>query len=132
MLEERVIEMNTGYRAQFAERGGVTPTDPLEYHLYHLTLYWSRLIGFCRQDPANPDNWIEGDLGACVQVATDFASELIKKDHSAYESWMRYHKQVFRILYERPVSLGEVEGASNSYDHFLRDFGYDAWAKIRT
>ena len=67
-LSERVSDMIPRYEKLFAERGGITPADPLKFHLYHLARYWSRLVGFCRQDPSKPAGFIDGDLGACVQV----------------------------------------------------------------
>jgi hypothetical protein len=52
--------MIPGYERMFAERGGITPSDPLGFHLYHLARYWNRLVGICRQAPSKPEVWIDG------------------------------------------------------------------------
>jgi hypothetical protein len=73
-LSKRIAAMGTRYEKMFAERGGATPSDPLEFHLNHLLVYWGRLVGFCRQDPSRSENWINADLGACVAVGTEFTT----------------------------------------------------------
>ena len=101
--------MEASYQKQFLERDSVTPTDPLEYHLYHLTLYWSRLLGFCQNFPEEPVAWIEGDLGACVMVGTKAAELLIGDETEVLSAWKKYEDLTRQILYKRPVCLEQVE-----------------------
>lgn len=119
--------MVPGYEEMFAERGGVTPTDPLRFHLYHLARYWSRLVGFCRQTPSEPEVWIDGDLGACVQVATDFAHRLIAPNSPIFRLWQDYWAQTQSVLYDRPVTLDAVEAAAHAFDACVAELKYDPW-----
>ena len=130
-LEKRAAAMEEKYRSQFAERGGVTPSDPLKFHLYHLVLYWSRLVGFCRQLPDEPAGWIDGDLGACVLVGTKYVDQLIKSSDGEYLAWSNYSMLAARVLHQRPVNLEQVEEASKSLDEFLLQKNFDVWAWIR-
>ncbi|MBL9172363.1 MAG: hypothetical protein JNL10_02410 [Verrucomicrobiales bacterium] len=127
LLAERVSAMISGYEEMFAERGGVTPTDPLKFHLYHLARYWSRLVGFCRETPLKPEGWIDGDLGACVQVGSEFAHKLIQPDSPIYGSWQEYWVQTQAVLHQRPVSIDAVEAASQAFDACSAGLKYDPW-----
>ncbi|HVV73378.1 MAG TPA: hypothetical protein VHI52_18035 [Verrucomicrobiae bacterium] len=127
LLAERVSDMIPGYEELFAGRGGVTPTDPLKFHLYHLARYWSRLVGFCRQTPMKPEGWIDGDLGACVLVGSEFAHKLIGPDSPIYGRWQDYWAQTQAMLHQRPVSLEAVEAASRTFGACVADLKYDPW-----
>jgi hypothetical protein len=127
LLSERVSEMIPGYEEMFAERGGATPTDPLKFHLYHLARYWSRLVGFCRQTPSVPEGWIDGDLGACVQVGSEFANKLIASDSPIYRLWRDYWAQTQSVLHKRPVTIDAVEAASRAFDACVAELKYDPW-----
>jgi hypothetical protein len=119
--------MISDYEAMFAGRGGITPTDPLKFHLYHLARYWSRLIGFCRQNPSNPAEFIDGDLGACVQVGSEFANNLIASDSPIYPSWQSYWIQTQTVLHRRPVTIDSVEAAARAFDACVVQLKYDPW-----
>ena len=104
--------MISSYEKIFAERGGITPSDPLEFHLYHLERYWSRLVGFCRQDPSKADCFVDSDLGACVEVGSEFAHKLIGPSSPIHERWQEYWRRTQAILHKRPVTIKNVEAAS--------------------
>ena len=125
LLAERVSEMIPGYEKMFAERGGVTPTEPLRFHLYHLFLYWSRLVGFCRQLPTKPETVIDTDLGACVQVGSEFAHRLIDPASTVFDLWQDYWKRAQAVLHDRPVTLHNVEEASKAFNACLANLNYD-------
>ena len=127
MLAERVSTMVPAYEKLFAERGEITPSDPLEFHLYHLARYWSRLIGFCRQDPSKPAAFIDTDLGACVQVGSEFADKLIDPSSPIHEHWQHYWKRTQAMLKERPVTMEDVEAASRAFEDCLARLRYDPW-----
>jgi hypothetical protein len=128
LLAERVSAMIPGYEEMFAERGRITPSDPLQFHLYHLARYWSRLVGFCRQDPSKPSAFIETDLGACVQVGSEFAHKLIGPDSPIFRLWQDYWRQAQAVLYERPVTIEAVESAARAFDACLSELKYDPWS----
>ena len=125
LLAERVSDMRPRYEKMFAERGGVTPSDPLKFHLYHLTLYWYRLIGFCQQTPDKPEGWIDGDLGACVLVGSEFVHKMIDANSPIYRQWQECWKRTQGVLHERPVTLQDVERASQAFDACLAALKYD-------
>ena len=125
VLAERVSAMVPGYEEMFANRGGVTPTDPLKFHLYHLFLYWSRLVGFCRQVPAKPETAIDTDLGACVQVGSEFAHRLVDSTSPIYALWQDYWKRTQAVLHDRPVTLHDVEEAAKVFNACLAKLEYD-------
>jgi hypothetical protein len=127
LLAERVKVLIPGYEKMFAERGGITPSDPLKFHLYHLARYWSRLVGFCRQDPLKPEAFIDTDLGACVKVGSKFAHKLVEPSSSIYEEWQKYWEQTQAILHKRPVTIEDVEATSRSFDECLAKLKYDPW-----
>jgi hypothetical protein len=127
LLAERVTDMTSRYEQLFAERGGVTPTDPLKFHLYHLARYWSRLVGLCRQDPSKPAAFIETDLGACVQVGSEFTNKLIGPDSPVYGRWHDYWAQTQAVLHQRPVTIEAVEAASQAFDACVANLKYDPW-----
>jgi hypothetical protein len=116
------------YEEIFATRGGVTPTDPLKFHLYHLARYWSRLVGFCRQEPSRPAGFIDGDLGVCVLVGSEFAHRLIGVDSPTYTHWQDYWAQTQAVLHRRPVTIEAVEAALQAFNTCLVDLRYDPWA----
>jgi hypothetical protein len=124
---EKVTNMIPGYEEMFAGRGGVTPADPLEFHLYHLARYWSRLVGFCRQDPSKPAAFLDTDLGACVQVGSEFAHRLIGADSPIYGRWQDYWARTQTMLHQRPVTIQAVESASLAFDACVADLRYDPW-----
>jgi hypothetical protein len=128
LLAERVSAMIPGYEEMFAERGRITPSDPLQFHLYHLARYWSRLVGFCRQDPSKPAAFIETDLGACVQVGSEFAHKLVGPDSPIFRLWQDYWRQAQGVLYERPVTIEAVESAARAFDECLSELKYDPWS----
>jgi hypothetical protein len=127
-VKKRASAMIPGYEKMFAERGGITPSDPLEFHLYHLARYWSRLVGFCRQDPSKSEVWIDGDLGACVEVGSEFAHRLIEPTHPIYKQWQEYWIHTQAMLHERPVTIEAVEAASRSFNVCVAELKYDPWA----
>jgi hypothetical protein len=129
LLAERVSATIPRYEKMFAERGGITPSDPLEFHLFHLARYWSRLVGFCRQKPSKPEDCIDSDLGACVVVGSDSAQKLIGPSSPIHEQWQEYWRRAQAILHERPVTLVDVELASQSFDRCLVALNYDPWGK---
>lgn len=120
--------MISSYETMFAKRGGVTPADPLKFHLYHLARYWSRLVGFCRQDPSKPAAFIDGDLGACVQVGSEFANKLIGSESPNYASWQNYWIQTQAVLHQRPVTIETVEEAARAFNDCVIALQYDPWA----
>jgi hypothetical protein len=132
MLTQRAIIMRAAYEKLYAERGGITPSDTLEFHFYHLARYWSRLVGFCRQDASKPEAFINSDLGACVEVATEFAHGSIKPSSPIYGEWQHCWKQTQAILYERPVTLKAVEAASQAFNDCLAKLKYNPCAKMPT
>jgi hypothetical protein len=128
LIAQRVRAMTPEYEKMFAERGGMTPSDPLQFHFYHLARYWSRLVGFCRQDPSKPAVFIETDLGACVQVGSEFAHKWIGPDSPIYNGWQDYWRQTQAMLHKRPGTIEEVEAASRAFDACLAKLKYDPWA----
>ena len=128
LLAERAGIMIPRYEKMLANRGGVTPSDPLTFHLYHLARYWSRLVGFCMQEPSKPASFIDSDLGACVQVGSEFAHKLIAADSPIYGVWQDYWTQTQEVLHQRPVSVHAVETASQTFDSCLAALKYDPWA----
>ena len=100
LLAERTRAMIPGYEQMLKERGGITPSDPLEFHLYHLARYWSRLVGFCRQVPDKPETVIDTDLGACVAVGSDFAHNLINPDLPIFRCWQDYWSRTQAVLHK--------------------------------
>ena len=126
-LEERIATLTSNYGRMFEERGRfATPSDPLEFHLHHLARYWSRLGGFCRQTPSKPEGWIDGDLGACVAVGTEFADKLIVKIPN-FQLWQEYQIQTHAVLHVRPVTLEQVESALRAFDACLAGMKYGPW-----
>jgi hypothetical protein len=126
-LAERIGAIIPGYEKLLAERGNITPSDPLEFHLYHLARYWSRLVGFCRQYPLKPEVCIDGDLGACVAVASEFAHKLIEPSSTIHRLWQDYWTHTQAILHDRPVTIEDVEAASRKFDECLAELRYDPW-----
>lgn len=127
-LEERVAKITSDYAVMFAERGDATPVDPLEFHLFHLARYWSRLVGFCRQTPDGVGACLNGDLGACIQVGTKHVGQLIAAESKIAEEWETYTKQVHDLFHEQRPSLESVEEASATFDRCLAGIKYNPWA----
>ena len=117
------------YQEIFAEREEFGPTDPLEFHLYHLACYWGRLVGFCAHAPESFVQSIESDLGAYIQVASNHAARLITEDSPAEDIWQEYLTRTRAMLYERPVKFGAVQAASKQFDRVLVALNYDPRAK---
>jgi hypothetical protein len=124
-LSERACDLIPRYEELLAKHDG----DPLTFHLYHLALYWSRLIGFCKQYQSNPAVCIDGDLGACVKVGSEFIHKLIKADSPIYERWQEYWAQTQNVLNHRPVGIDAVEAAHKTFEKCLAELKYDPWAK---
>ncbi len=127
LLAERTRAMIPGYEQQFKERGRITPSDPLQFHLYHLARYWSRLVGFCRQVPDKPETFIDTDLGACVAVGSEFARNLINPGLPVVGRWQDYFSQTQAVLHDRPVTLEDVEAASRAFEDCLAILKYNPW-----
>lgn len=127
MLAERIASMTPAYQKLFAERGGITPADALQFHLYHLARYWSRLVGFCRQDPPRSEAFIDSDLGACVAVGSEFAGKLIEASSPIFGRWQDYCERTQAVLHVRPVTIEDVEAASGAFDVFLAGLKYNPW-----
>ena len=125
ILAERVAKLTPSYEDNFSKRGGVTPTDPLKFHLYHLALFWSRLIGFCRQKPLNTAGWIDSDLGACVQIGSEFAHKVIGTESPIHGRWLDYWAQAHAVLHQRPVTIAAVESASQAFHERPADLRHD-------
>ena len=125
-LAERAGAMIPGYEAMFARRGDITPSDPLQFHLFHLARYWSRSIAFSRKI-SQPERCIEGDLGACIQVGSEFAHKLIDSNSPIYARWQDYWAQAQAVLHRRPVTMAAVEAASQSFNDCIAELKYDPW-----
>jgi len=128
MRTDKIRAMTSNYEKLFAERGGITPSDPLQFHLYHLARYWSRLVGFCRQVPSKPETAIDTDLGACVDVGSQFVHRLIEPSSPIYGQWQDCWTRTQAVLRERPVTLEAVEAASRVFDSCAAGLKYDPWA----
>ena len=127
LLAERTRAMIPGYEGMFRERSGITPSDPLEFHLFHLARYWSRLVGFSKQVPEKPETAIDTDLGACVAVGSEFAHKMIEPSLPIYECWQHYWRLAQMVLHERPVTLEQIEAASRAFNDCLSVLKYDPW-----
>ncbi len=115
------------YESMFASRGEVTPTDPLEFHLFHLARYWSRLVGFARNVGDGCNSLIEGDLGTAVRMGTDHTGRVIRETDVIGDLWTDYVERVETMLTLRPVSIETIERASEGFDKCLEAIGYDPW-----
>ena len=125
---ERVRIVTSNYEKSFAERGGISPSDPLAFHLYHLARYWSRLTGFCRHAPPGTASFIDADLGVCVEVGSEFTHKLIQSDSPIYSQWQKYWILTQAMLHNQPVTIEAVESASQAFDACLVELKYDPWA----
>lgn len=126
-LTDRISAMNPRYEELYMDRGDITPSDPLEFHLYHLARYWSRLVGFCEQDRQDPGGFIDSNLGACVAIASKFAQEMIAPTCPMYAQWQDYWRLTRRVLHERPVTMEDVEAARRAFEGCLTELNYDPW-----
>jgi hypothetical protein len=111
----------------FASRGEVTPADPLEFHLFHLARYWSRLGGFAGHVSDGCNSLIEGDLGIAVRMGTEQADRVIRDMDLIGDLWTDYVEQVETMMTLRPVSTETMERASAGFDRCLEAIGYDPW-----
>lgn len=119
-------EFASSYRQMFAERGGTTSSDSLEFHLYHLARYWSRLVGFCRLKPGPPEFWADGSMGIAIRIANRFTDPLVDSASPLIASWNSYKQLAEKVLH-RHVLLDDVEAASDAFDRFLAETGYSPW-----
>lgn len=124
-LAIRIRKVIPEYEEMFEERGGVTPTDPLQFHLYHLARYWCRLVGFCRQMPKSPEACIDGELGALVAVASEYSNALIGLDRRVGAVWAEYWSRAQTMLHERPVTIEDVERTSEIFEQVLSTLEFD-------
>ncbi len=124
--------MIPGYEQMLKERGGITPSDPLQFHLYHLARYWSRLVGFCRQVPDKPEAAIDTDLGACVAVGSEFAHKLMNPSLPVFGHWQDYWSRTQAVLHDRPVTFEDVEAASRAFEDCLSILKYNPWSHPST
>jgi hypothetical protein len=129
LLVQRIAALVPEYEKSFSERGGLTPSDPLKFHLYHLSLYWSRLVGFCRQAPAKSAGFVHTDLGACIAIGSEYAHNLIGLTSPIYEPWQEYWRRTQLVLYGQLVTLKDVESASRAFDDCLAGLNFDPWPK---
>ncbi|RYD24447.1 MAG: hypothetical protein EOP88_00125 [Verrucomicrobiaceae bacterium] len=113
MTEEEFV---SSYEQIFEERGGVTPSDPLEFHLYHLAEYWGRLVGFSRVWPDSPGAFVKGGPGDGIRVANRFAAGVIEDSPAISEAWQTYVRLADVVLNEPTVSVIDVEAASEALD----------------
>lgn len=120
-------ELAISYETMFAERGEFTPSDPLEFHLYHLARYWSRLVGFCRIMPGSPEIFADGAMGITIRVANRFMDPLVGAFPALVASWNSYNQLSERVLQRRVVLLNDVEAASEAFDRLLATASYDPW-----
>jgi|GEM_PF-4556464 len=127
MNDEKIEEMISRYKEIMATPSDVTPSDPLEFHLFHLVRYWSRLTGFCSHSSMEPKSLIDSDLGLCVKVASDFAHRLIDPDSSIYELWQKYRLLEQVVMDESRLSIEQVEAAASAYEACLEKLDYDPW-----
>jgi len=126
-LAERTRGMIPRYEQLFRERGGITPSDPLLFHLYHLSRYWIRLVGFCKRVPDKPEIAVESDYGACLAVASEFTNRSIGPSSPVYDLWQDCWRRTQAVLHDRPVRLEDVEAAARSFDDCLSQLRYDPW-----
>ena len=115
------------YEKLFQERGGITPSDPLRFHFYHLSRYWPRLVGHCKRVSGGAEAAVDSDYGACVAVVSEFASRLIGPSSPIYERWQECWRQTQAVLNERPVTLKDVEAGSRAFEKCLSEMNYDPW-----
>jgi hypothetical protein len=124
---DRLSRVRSQYDQNFRTRSDTSPTEPLEYHLYHLALYWSRLMGFCGSHPSDAAHWVDSDLGACVAVGTDVVSGTLGSLHPHRAGWSSYLALIHVVLNQSQVSFKEVEAASNAFSRFLELLGFVSW-----
>ena len=48
--------------------------ERVRFHFDHIEVYWDRCLGFLPEYQGNTASLLSSDLGACVIVATEFAS----------------------------------------------------------
>lgn len=129
-LADRVSAIASTYEKGYAERGNVTPEDPLEFHLYHLARYWSRLVGFCHQFSLEPDGLMQSDLGACIQVGSERAHRLIGPDSPIHDLWQEYWWHTTILLHNRPTTKELVDAAHTAFESCLTRLKYDPWKHV--
>lgn len=125
---ERIAALTASYQKMFEQRGGIIPSEPLEFHLFHLARYWSRLLGFCRHTPSGCASFIDGNFGVCVQIGSEFTNQEIAPDSPVYSEWQKYWTQVQALLHDRAPTIEAVEATSQAFDACLAKLKYDPWA----
>ncbi len=123
----RLSELRSQYEQNFRVRHDAALVEPLECHLYHLALYWSRLMGFCDLDRSDASGWVNSDLGACVAVGTEIVSEIIDAQAPCFEAWESYRTLTDAMLFNKTRSIEDVKAASKAFGHFLDLMGYVSW-----
>ncbi|RYD42225.1 MAG: hypothetical protein EOP85_11510 [Verrucomicrobiaceae bacterium] len=111
----------------FDRRGEVTPSDPLEFHLYHLARYWSRIVGFIRQYPGDPERWMDGNGGQAIRIANGFTESAINPASKVLNEWQIYKVASDATFHKRPLSGDDIEKASAAFERFLVAAGYNPW-----
>ena len=66
-------------------------------------------------------------MGACVEVASELAHRLLGPSSPIDDQWQEYWRRTQAVLHERPVTLVDVELASQSFDKCLLALHYDPW-----
>ena len=126
---DRLSALRAEYERDFAERSDTTSTDPLKYHLYHLALYWRRLLGFCRNFASSEGASVHTNFGVCIQMGSEFATKLIGPSSPIFELWQDYWWRTCAMLHKPAITLEEAEAASRAFDACLARLGYNPWAK---
>jgi hypothetical protein len=128
-MSDRLEIVRQNYAKHFAERGTFPSPDPLEFHLYHLACYWSRLLGFCRLPSTGIQAYIDGSLGACVKVGSEFADQLIGPESPIYEIWREYFRRTNSALNGSMPTLDDLETAHQLFTECLAGLNYDPWKR---
>jgi hypothetical protein len=69
---KRTLGLRLSYRRLLLEAPR-TPRERARFHIEHLGEYWERCIGFLSALPAVDRSFLDGDLVACISVATAVA-----------------------------------------------------------
>lgn len=115
------------YLAMLANRGEVTPDDPLRFHLHHLVRYWYRIVEFSRQRPHSVFHLIQSDLGSCIRVATGQASPLVSRGEPIYNPWQDYLVSAAPVLEVRYAAFEEIEAACLAFNRCPPTLGFNPW-----
>jgi hypothetical protein len=128
-MSNRLDNLRQNYAKNFAVRGTITPSDPLEFHLYHLARFWSRLLGFCRHSSPSIQSCIDGDLGICVKVGSEFTDQLIDPESPIYQTWREYIRRTNSALDGNLPTLDDLETAHHLFTECLAGLNYDPWER---